>query len=220
MHGTRYSPFECAICTPATAAKQALVAGSAGNAAAAVAHLVGSQATPAFRDRAGAALELVVADGRRQADGQEDARALVAPDTGRPNLVTNLADVIRGSAGGPRAFLPAVRATTQETGSMPAGAVSIDAIGGSVRETFAGREFLDPTPDAATIAAGSLLLAFSLADETIAASRSEQPASWPGLANGLPAPWEVSHPVLLDPVIWMVGTAYALSPGAGGEHRS
>jgi hypothetical protein len=235
MHGTRPSLFECAICTPATAAKQAVVAGSAGNAAAAVAHLVGSQATTVLRDRVGAALELVVANGRQQVDGQGDNRSVVAPGTGQVNLVTNLADVIRGPAGGPRAFVPAVRVTNREGGSMvdeaaldeavpigevPAGAISIDVLGGAVREAFTGRELIYPTPDAVTIATGSLLLAYSLADETIAARRSEHPAYWPRLEDALPAPWEVSHPVLLDAVIWMVGTAYVLSPGVSGARQS
>lgn len=239
VHGTRYSPFECAICTYASAAQQAVVAGSAGNAAAAVAYLAGAHATRALEDQVQAALEFVVADGRRQSAGPEDIRSLVAPGAGEPNLVTNLAEVIRRS-GGPQAFVPAVRATRWEAGSMvdeamldeaepagsvPAGAVSIDAIAGSVREVFAASsEFMDLAPDAARIAAGSLLLAYSLADETVAARRGgqppvDEPAYRPWVEDSLPAPWEVSHPVLLDPVIWMLGTACRLVSVGITEHR-
>jgi hypothetical protein len=225
MHGTRYSLFECAICTPATAAKQALAAGAAGNAAAALAYLVGSQASPVVQERARAALGLVVSDSHRQIQGAEDRRSVVAPRVGDPNLISNLADVIRGIDGSPQAFVPAVRTPGQgaepmegavpgepvPVGGAPAGVVSIDAVGGAVREAFTGNEFLEPTGHAAMIAAGSLLLAYSLADETVAAWRRDHPAYWPGLEYRLPAPWQVSHPVLLDPVMWMVGTAYLMS---------
>ena len=227
IHGTRYSLFECAICTPAKATTQATVAGSAGNASAAIAYLVGSQANPAVQGRTQRALDLVVSAGRQPVDGQEDTLRLVVPGEGEANLVTNLAEVIR-ELGGPRAFVPAVRATSWAAGSMadearleeaeptgpaPSGAVSIDAIAGSVREAFRDRQFLERTSEeiervAVTIAVGSLLLAYSLAEETIANRRAEQPAAWPGLVDGFPAPWEVSHPVLLDPVMWMMGTAY------------
>jgi hypothetical protein len=202
-----------------------------------VAYLAGAHATQAFEDQVQAALELVVVDGRRQSAGPEDIRSLVVPGAGEPNLVTNLAEVIRRS-GGPQAFVPAVRATRWEAGSMvamldeagpagavPAGAVSIDAIAGSVREVFAASsEFMDLAPDAARIAAGSLLLAYSLADETVAARRGgqspvEEPAYRPWVEDSLPAPWEVSHPVLLDPVIWMLGTACRLVSVGINEHR-
>jgi hypothetical protein len=229
MHGHRYSPFQCAMCVYATAATQALVAPATGNAAATVAHLTGSQASPAILGRVAGALDLIVADGRRQADDRWDTRRLVAPDDGPDNLVANLADVIRYRAGGPRAFVPAVwdadlvaygaaLADAAPAGPVPPGAVSIDAVGGSVREAFAGREFIDPTGPAVTIAAGSLLLAYSLADVSIAARGIEQPVSWPGAVDRLSPPWAVSHPVLLDPVIWMVATAYLLSQGTDADH--
>lgn len=121
--------------------------------------------------------------------------------------------------------MPAVRATSWAAGSMadeaglagveptgpvPNGALSIDAIAGSVRETFHHRQFgIEPVVDeAVTIAAGSLLLAYSLADETIGNVRAEHPADWPGRVNDFRPPWQVSHPVLMDPVLWMMGTAY------------
>lgn len=66
IHGTRYGLFECAICTPATAVKQAIVVGSAGNASAAIAYLVGSQASTALLSRTQSALDSVVEDGRQQ----------------------------------------------------------------------------------------------------------------------------------------------------------
>jgi hypothetical protein len=226
IHGTLYGVFECAICTPARSVKEATVAGSAGNASAAMAYLVGLGASPIVRARMGRALELVVGAGRQQSDRQEDNRLLVVPGAEEPNLVTNLAEVIRGPASGPRAFVPAVRATSwaagsmvdearleeaQPTGAVPSGAISIDAVGGSVREAFRGSRFLEPIREAETIATGSMLLAYSLAEETIATQRGEQPSDWPGLVDEFRAPWQVSHPVLLDPVMWMMGTAYVLA---------
>lgn len=218
--------FECAMCEAANAATQATTAGSAGNASAVTAHLVGSNASVPLRRRVRRALSLVARDGSRPPSRQGDLRYLVAPDAGEPNLVVNLAEVIRGTAGGPRAFVPAVRVMGQADGSMaydarlaeagpagpvPPGAVSIDVIGGSVREAFLGHRLLEPTPEAVSIAAGSLLLGYSLAEQTIAASRAESPFGWPERAYDFPPPWQVSHPVLLDPVMWMIGTAYVLA---------
>lgn len=211
------------MCEAANAATQAATAGSAGNASAATAHLVGSYASADLQRRVRRALTLVARDGSRPPDRQEGLRYLVAPEVGEPNLVANLAEVIRGPAGGPRAFVPAVRpadepvtldaglAEAGPAGPVPPGAVSIDAIGGSVREAFRDRRLLEPTPEAVTIAAGSLLLGYSVAEQTIAAWRAESPLNWPEQAHDFPPPWQVSHPVLLDPVMWMIGTAYTLA---------
>jgi len=93
-----------------------------------------------------------------------------------------------------------------EEGRPATSALSVDAIGAAVAIAFGGRD-LRPIPDAAVAVSGALLMAMSTAEEQVPPLGLEVPAR---LVEEVPirAPWEVSHPLLLDPVIWMVSTAY------------
>jgi hypothetical protein len=200
-HGTRYGKFECAICTSATAAASAMVAGAVGGSAASLAYAVGRNASEPMRRQARVAMERVVEDSRRPAQ-QIDARSLVAPNQGLPNLVTNLADAIRqefATDAGP------IRAVQEEGQGF--GIISLDAIGGAVRERFADTELLEPSDDAVTTVTGALLLGYDLADAGTAAPRDDPSFRWPEDVVRLPRPWRITHPILLDPVLWMLGTA-------------
>jgi len=201
-HGTRYGTFECAICTPAAAAEDALSATSAGGPAAVVAHLTGMIAENTLRGAVTTAMQNVVTASQEPAQ-VAGGRSLVAPGRGEPNLITNLADLIREQQvreGFPRVNLVG-------TGGDGFGPVSLDVIGGTVRTRFAGRALAAPTDDAATTVTGALLLGYSLAEPDIAARRLENPISWPEGINRLPRPWLVSRPIFLDPALWMLGTA-------------
>lgn len=198
-HGTVYGAFECAMCTPASATQQALVAGTVGNAAAAQAHLIGRQASDAQRRAVQNALRVVLTHHQRASETREDTRSLVAQGEGEPNLITNLAEVIYQQT--ESRSVAAVR-TPQR------GTVSFDAVGGAVRAAFLGREFLEATEDAVTTVAGALLLAYHIADADAGAQRADDSRDW--MTVEVRPPWEVSRPVLLDPVMWMMGTAYAL----------
>ncbi|MDH6110108.1 hypothetical protein P3T36_005834 [Kitasatospora sp. MAP12-15] len=199
-HSQRPATFLCAMCLSATAIQQAACGTAAGSAAAAQAHLVGDQLdanSPLLRETH-EALAAVVADGQ-QAGGEEDLRSLVALNKGEPNLVTNLGDWIVREYSVHAA--PAVRG--HEPQWSPGGYVSVQVVGGAVREAFSGHPMFDPSDEAVTTVAGAMILAYSIADDTVAAQVSagrEVPS--------LPRPWQVTRPVLLDPVIWMVGSAY------------
>jgi hypothetical protein len=52
---------------------------------------------------------------------------------------------------------------------------------------------------------GALLLAMTIADHPEMHDHADSVE--PGEVAVLP-PWEVSHPVLLDPIMWLVATAY------------
>lgn len=203
-HGTRYGKFECAICTPATAATHALVATPVTGAAAARGYGIGDRGSTALRDRVALAVGSVVRDSRQAQDA--DARALAVPRTGTPNLVTNLADAIRQRQTSlSEGRVPAVQAD----GDGPSwGVMSLDVIGGAVREQFAGVPLAEPNDPAVTIATGALLLGYALADDptTARVRRDYGPPAWHNIV-GLPPPWQVTHPILLDPVLWMLGTA-------------
>lgn len=199
LHGTRYGGFECAKCTAGSATQQALVAGTVGNAAAAQAHLIGRQASPAQRGTVRNALSLVLADYERASVTHEDTRSLVAQEVGEPNLITNLAEVMYQQADS--RSVAAIR-------TLHSGTVSFDAVGGAVRAAFLGREFPEPTEDAETTVTGALLLAYHIADADADAGRPDDSQYWKAVE--FRPPWKVSRPILLDPVMWMMGTAYAL----------
>jgi hypothetical protein len=201
-HGTRYAQFECAICTPAKAVQDAMAVNAVGTPAAAVAHLVGVGAHRRLWDRAGEAMRRIFR--ASQAGPQRvDGRSLVAPRRGQPNLVTDLADVIRGQEGWiDEDFVHAGRAD-----GRPYGRVYIDAIGGAVRDRFGNRQPAEPDDASITTATGALLLGYSLAEPDIAARRRDDPFRWPEAIDELRRPWEVANPIFLDPALWMLGTA-------------
>jgi hypothetical protein len=221
-HGTRYGKFECAICTPATAATNALVAVPSAGAAATRTYGIGSRGSRRLRRLVADAVRSVADDSRQQQG--VDALTLAAPERGTPNLVSNLADEIRQreptlSEG----LVPAVQAD----GNGPTwGVMSLDVIGGAVREQFGGVPLAEPNvpaeaydraerhdraePDdpAVRIVTGALLLGYALADDdtTARVRRDDGPPVWTNITS-LPRPWQVSYPILLDPVLWMLGTA-------------
>jgi hypothetical protein len=205
-HGTRYGRFQCAICTPAAAAAAGMTAGATAGAASSLAYLTGVNGDAGLRVQVHAAVARVAADSRLRQD--VEPQWLSRPRTGTANLVTNLADEIREQEGGlEQGFLPAIR---EDEYWPPYGAVSIDAIGGAVREQFAGAELRRPEePSDAAIATvtGALLLGYALADDRVTVLNDEFPVEWPQRVVSLEPPWQVSHPLLLDPVLWMLGTA-------------
>jgi len=195
------------MCLPSTATKQTLIAQAlpteSGNAAAALAHQAGRQATANQVGRMHRAFEQIRQDNlRRQETAQE--RFIVPPGTGEPNLVFNLAAVIRQRDRGVGEFVPKV-----ETGDQSYGLVSIDAVSAVVRAAFVGQEITKQSDDVVRILMGALLLALSVAHEPVARRRAEAPGEWTRDV-GVPPPWEATYPVLLDPIMWMVGTAFSL----------
>ena len=207
-HGTRYAKFECAICTPATATKQVIVAGGepsgTGGAAASLAHLAGLQADQGQRQRMSAALGRIRDDLKRSHDMRLERNLVVPPSTGEANLVVNLAEVIRGRTDLKEGMLPTARGTEGEYGRT-----SIDAVAAVVRNTFATTEIAE-SDDLETTVMGALLLALSVAHEPVAQRLAAAPRDWATAVEVVP-PWAVSHPGLLDPVMWMIGTAYDLA---------
>lgn len=201
-HGSRYGEFECAICTPGAAAEDALSATSVGGPAAVAAHLTGMNADDALRGQVTVAMQNVVSASQQPAQAA-GGRSLVAPGRGEPNLITNLADLIRQQQlreGHPRVGLVGARGDGFEL-------VSLDVVGGAVRERLTGRMLAAPVDEAVTTVTGALLLGYSLAEPDIAARRLENPVSWPEGISRLSRPWLVSRPIFLDPVLWMLGTA-------------
>jgi len=167
-----------------------------------VAHRTGMSAEDALRSQVAAAMQNVVAASQEPAQAA-GGRSLVAPGRGEPNLIINLADLIRRQQA--REGHPIVNFVG--AGSDGFGVVSLDTIGGAVRERFGGRMLAAPTDDAATTATGALLLGYSLAEPDVAARRREHPVSWPEGIDHLPQPWLVARPIFLDAVLWMLGTA-------------
>jgi hypothetical protein len=221
LHGTRYTAFECAICTQGKAVKAATAPdGGPDQAAAAVlAREAGRQASDAELRRADVALELIASDQREPPRGE--SRRDFADEEKSPNLVYGLAAAIRegvaeeaagefeeSERGFARHFreVPKVQGFTRSDATPIGGAgrISIEAIGAAVEATFADVE-ISPRPDAARILHGAVVLALSLADAETAGRLGESKGR-----EEIPvkAPWEVSHPVLLDPAMWMVLTAY------------
>jgi hypothetical protein len=210
-HGSRYSLFQCALCSCAAAVHDATTTAPVGVPATAQAHSVGRGADPALVRQVAAAMDRVFAasQARPQTVG---SIALVAPRSGDPNLVTNLADAIRARQAVSARIAPDAETDEAETDEAQAsqagyGGVNVDAIGAAVRAGFGGRELAGPTDDSAIAVTGALLIGYSLADADIAGRRAGNPAGWAGGIINLPAPWQVTYPALLDPALWMVGTA-------------
>lgn len=200
-HGSRYSQFECALCSWAAVVHGATAAAPIGVPATAQAHSVGRGAAPAVVRRVTAAMSRVAAASRARPQ-TVDSIALVAPLQGDPNLVTNLADAIRAL----QAMSVRIAPEPDAVGARYGG-VNLDAVGAAVRARFGGRELAGPTNDSAIAVTGALLLGYSLSDADIARRQADSPDDWAGGITNLPAPWQVTYPALLDPALWMVGTA-------------
>lgn len=220
VHGARRAQFECAICEPGRATESVLLsqaeASPSAASAAALAHSVGAAAAGGGQDRVRRALELIDRHARER--GREGGEEFLATSSSerRPNLLTNLAGVIRGQDAplrGEEAELGLIPKVQRErrSGESPEDAVSIEEISAAVAATFGRAEAEFPHTDTAVeVVHGAVLLAMSTAD---ARNPAHTPGSYPAeLAEVevLP-PWSVTHPVLLDPVMWMVLTAYQLA---------
>jgi|GEM_PF-3121585 len=207
-HGIRYAKFECLMCMPKSAITEVVVAQTpptgTGGAAAALAHLVGERTTENQKGRMGSALAQIRRDSEASRMTVQEQR-IVPAGTGEPNLIANLAAVIREHSRSVEGVVPKVRT---QAGSY--GVVSIDAVSAAVRNTFAATEFVEPSDEVVKVLMGALLLSLSVAHEPVARRRATEPADWPAKVE-VPPPWEISHPGLLDPVLWMIGTAYSLA---------
>ena len=207
-HASRAGQYQCVICQhtaalifassppPTTGASVGgptstlRAARPAGAAAAAEAYLRGRQ-SPEFATQAmSRALQRLQGDAHQARERSVVAETVLpsAEATDEPNIIAN--------------FPEAVSVACQRQGirsEMPqgAGGLSLEAIGAAARETFfpVGT---DPSfgPNFEQIALGALIGALSVADD--------QPIT----PHRLPSPWEVAHPELLDPVMWLLGTAY------------
>jgi hypothetical protein len=119
---------------------------------------------------------------------------------GSGNLVANLAGVIRDQIG-PETFVPEVTGGPGRDEGL--GGLSLDAISAAVRERVSGWEIVIREDTVASIA-GALTMAM------VTAHRPANAEAWEGDSGEaiVVAPWEVTHPVLLDPLMWMWATAY------------
>jgi hypothetical protein len=220
VHGSRYSAFECALCNAGKAAQEALApdGGPRKAAAAAFARDAGRWASDSDLEQARRVVGLIQAEQRKGSRSEEHREFIDGDPTG--NLVYGLATVLRESLpddvakefdGETRLFwqIPKVQGAEQFAASPKGefGGISVDAVGATVAAVFSEVE-ISPRPDAERVIYGAALLALSLADEDTATRLSE---SGPEGEIQIKAPWEVSHPVLLDPVMWMVLTAYRRS---------
>ncbi|MFL5909157.1 MAG: hypothetical protein ACJ768_01090 [Gaiellaceae bacterium] len=212
LHGTRHGQFECHICTPAAATQNAT--GGAGAPAdrtapaAAIGYQAGLRAAGPVRENVEAALN-VIREHQAPSVDPLTAMRLTEPRSGDPHLILNFAEVVRERSGIRDDFVPGVEEGTMQTFAEPPepAAVSIDAIGAVVRETFAGRT-LEVTPDVVAIVTGALLLSMAVANRPRwLGPIGDRLLSVAADAEIVP-PWEVTHPVLLDPVMWLVATAY------------
>ena len=216
LHGTRYWQFECAICTPAVATIQAfgapargeLVPQDGGSPAAVIARLVGQRADA--EQRTGVAHALVQIDAHLSGMREWSTADRWAAPGDEPNLVQNFRGI--AEAFGVGDFVPEVQTGIEREADAPdfgPGGVSLDAVAAVIRQTFASvsREAIEPPSDddIATVT-GALLLAVATAHRPASDERGSR-AMAPGEVV-VPYPWEMTHPVLLDPVMWLIATAY------------
>jgi len=179
---------------------------------------VSRRASDSDLERTRGVVELIQTEQRR--GPRSEAHRELAGGESTPNLVYDLSTVVRENLfddaarefdGGEVRFwqIPRVQGAERFAASPMGefGGISIDAVGAAVAAVFSEVE-ISPRSDAKRVIYGASLLALSLADEETAARLSES-----GSEEEIPikAPWEVSHPVLLDPVMWMVLTAYRRS---------
>jgi hypothetical protein len=193
-HGARVGQFTCAICEGAdvvqsTIAPDSVPATAISGGPIPKARAAGEAAPAELRETVSQALGLI-AEAGWQSPSHADRLDLALPGAGPPNLVFNLSESIRELVAADRPD-PAAPGEGRENLE----GVSVDAVGGVVRELFAEREIV-VTDASAAIVSGALLIAVQVAHE------SDDP-----VGAALLPPWEMSDPVLLDPVMWMVSTA-------------
>lgn len=206
-HGTRYAEFECAMCSGAIAVQHALStqpeASASASAAAALARQIGGRASRGQVDRMRGALQRIRRDQQTVVSaGQERALAAGRRD---PNLVSDLAGFVRSRSRSPRiqeGFVPMVRVGRE----VEIGSISLEAIAAVVREAFATSAIVEPNEEVARVALGAYFQALEIADQS-EESRALRADDLPPPVDG-PPPWEVSYPVLLDPVMWLIAAAY------------
>jgi hypothetical protein len=217
VHGTRYTEFECAVCNPGKAVKTGFFPDHDPAGAAAAAHLRELALIFAGPEPPGADAVVDRILSEQEAGPSAGERRGLAGRHPPANLVYGLATVIRESMGpGSRdlgggeaqqvRWVPKVRGAdrAEDSGADPLAGLSIDAIGAAVAATFSDVE-VSPTPDAGLIVHGAALRALAVADAEVAELFR---ASEPGVEIPIKAPWEVTHPVLLDPIMWMILTGY------------
>jgi len=209
LHGTRYGRFECAICKPALAARRALgiVDGDREGEAEAgasieLARLVGQDAGGSVREGAAQVLARIRADEERARESLAGERASLAwaDADEEPNVLTDLAEVVRTHAG---AEAHPYTLAAEDASQEPFAGSWLDAAARVARESVARR---DPAAaledaDAVTVIAGALLMASSVA----------QDPQTEALAEVVLPPWRVPYPGLLDPLLLMMTTAFALA---------
>jgi hypothetical protein len=200
MHGVRYAKFECAMCTPATAVVATMTTPQPEaverSPAASLTYQFGRRLPRPVIQRTGAAVDRIRED-------QFRAREIssIEPRDPRPNLVMDLATVIEEYARGPR-FL------RTEDDARGGEILSTEAIAAAVRDQFADLELQDITYPTTVAVAGAMMLATGVANRDFEGDRHwlQQPVD-----SDFAPPWAARHPKLLDPVMWLIGTAYYVS---------
>jgi hypothetical protein len=198
LHGVRYAKFECAMCTPAAAVVATMATSSPEAAerssAASLAHQVGRGLPRIVIERMTTAVNRIRED-------QTRGREIVSVETSdaRPNIVTDLATVLEEYAGLPRFF---------RTDTRGGEVLSTEAIAAAVRDQFAEIEPRGTSYSTTVTVAGAMMLGNGVANRDF-----EQDRHWLQQPVDLDAepPWAARYPQLLDPVMWLIGTAYHLS---------
>ena len=209
-HASRYGRYECAICTPAAAAEMALgaaprlPAGAPNTQASAVrvARLVGENSSSNQKQRVRQAIDRL-----REDQSRPYIEGLDPFGNEEPNLIWNLAGVIREEAPDLQ-FVPKVRDYDWEdvTGQAQ-GELSVDAIAATARERLLGADIgAQLRPSTTDTVTGALLLAVTVADQ--AATGPGDRGSVDPSSIDVRAPWAMTHPALLDPVMWPIAVAY------------
>jgi hypothetical protein len=197
--------YVCAMCAPASATTRALSGGGSGGAAA-IARLVGEEASGEQVERTASAIQRIVADQRRP----PDTRAFDSHGEGEtaPNVVWDLAGAWRAQTQREARFVREVRGAR---GSLfpRVGGISIDAVAADARDVFESFQ-AEPAEDAALVVTGALVIATTVAHDPDATGEQGEHARIAPAEIELRPPWAMSHPVLLDPVMWVVAAAYSL----------
>ena len=212
-HGSRYGQFLCAMCRAGTAIATVVAPsasageqGAATRAAVEVARRVGEETSRDRQERVYAALVRITSDA---AQGREPALRVVEP---RANLVWDFAGAIEPAVGRRGGNLPAVRdpARARLLNDVPGPVeISLDAVSGAIRGQFAAAPATHVTGDSAVVVAGALVMAVAVADDPDA-TESGSVVAHPSEIE-IPAPWDMSHPILLTPAAWLIAAAYLLA---------
>jgi hypothetical protein len=201
IHSSRPSLFKCAICLPAEVVTRALAPPALGGAIGlrpdsgpiSQAELIGQWAG------GGPASPLNVRLRNALQRIQQDQQAAVGSGwvsrfSGEPNLVINFPDFVGRDVFQIRAF------------SGPAApTLDVLSIGDAIRDGFAVPNTRDLEESEVTAVLGAMAMAYDVADEESRLPTPDQ-SSW---RLDTP-PWAITHPVLLDPSIWLVVAAYYL----------